>query len=74
MAVAGYQTEDSIPRERLQYTTYFTSMVLSVYDNILGPTILKIWLGKTGETDTGGKLIMSAHLIKNMFNLMFYTS
>ena len=38
--------DQAIEREQLDYTSYFTSMVLAVYDNILGPSILKVWVGK----------------------------
>lgn len=38
--------EHGIPREKLECNSYFSSMVLAVYDNILGPTILKIWTGR----------------------------
>ena len=40
----GFQNEDSVPKEYLPFHTYFNSMVLCVYDNILGPTIIKVWL------------------------------
>ncbi len=39
-------SDQPIERERLDYASYFTSMVLAVYDNILGPTILKVWVAK----------------------------
>ena len=51
-------TDQVIEKERLDYPSYFTSMALSVYDNILGPTILKVWVGKissNGEPKNPGK-------------------
>lgn len=46
MAMPGHGTGQSVERERLASNTYFTAMVLAVYDNILGPTMLKVWGGK----------------------------
>ena len=33
-------------RERLNGNCYFSSMVLAAYDNILGPSIIKVWSNK----------------------------
>ena len=48
-------SDDKLPRERLPYATYFTSMVLCMYDNILGPTVLKIWVGKESSLESAEK-------------------
>ena len=48
-------SDDKLPRERLSYPTYFTSMVLCMYDNILGPTVLKIWVGKESSLESAEK-------------------
>ena len=45
--------EHGIPREKLECNSYFSSMVLAVYDNILGPTILKIWTGRPTNSQGG---------------------
>ena len=49
-------TDQPIERERLDYASYFTSMVLAVYDNILGPTVLKVWVAKQPDVKHLGKI------------------
>lgn len=42
-------------RERLNGHSYFSSMVLAAYDNILGPSIVKVWSNKLVNPESSSR-------------------
>jgi hypothetical protein len=66
VGIGGFHTPD---KARLPCSTYFTTMVLCVYDNILGPTILRQWVGKEDsnvqEPEFDQLLMITNYVIKD---------